>query len=362
MLAIGSGVCLAASTAVVTGVVRDGQGVAQMGAAVEVLAAGSVSVATAFTDMYGRYRIGNLMPGKYQVRATAALFVPATRANLKLSTGMRATVNLTLNMLSDPSAWLPANRRKPDEPGDDWSWTLRSAANRPMLRMLGDGEVVLVSGVGPEGPRRAPAQARASLLSGSGAFGEAGLHNVIALDRRGNDGSDMVLRTDVGVPVAGEAPSTEVNAGYQKKTFAGASRLVVSYASHPEITSGHPGSGLQALRMASAEKMQLGDAVDVEAGATVYAIHTSGETLSSQPFLRVVIHPGEVWAVRYSLAKARGLQGFDDLDSTASDLPVAVTIERDHVMKTGLAECPRSAQKGSASLHRRTARSFRTNP
>jgi hypothetical protein len=63
----------------VSGVVRDTQGVAQMGAMVEVLAAGSVSVATAFTDMYGRYRIANLVPGKYQVRATAALFVPATR-------------------------------------------------------------------------------------------------------------------------------------------------------------------------------------------------------------------------------------------------------------------------------------------
>ena len=142
MLSLASGACAAASTAVVSGVVRDTQGVAQMGAMVQVLAVGSADVATAFTDMYGRYRIANLVPGRYQVRATAALFVPATRGNLQLSTGMRATVNLTLSMLSDPAAWLPAERRKPDEPGDDWTWTLRSAANRPILRMLGDGEVV----------------------------------------------------------------------------------------------------------------------------------------------------------------------------------------------------------------------------
>jgi len=56
---------------------------------------------------------------------------------------MRATVNLTMNMLADPAVWLPAERRKPDEPGDDWTWTLRSAANRPILRVLGDGQVVL---------------------------------------------------------------------------------------------------------------------------------------------------------------------------------------------------------------------------
>ena len=112
MLALATGTCVAASNATVSGVVRDTQGIAQMGAMVEVLAVGSASVATAFTDMYGRYRIANLVPGKYQVRASAALFVPATHPNLRLSTGMRATVNLTLSTLSDPMAWLPAERRK----------------------------------------------------------------------------------------------------------------------------------------------------------------------------------------------------------------------------------------------------------
>ena len=92
MLIAASGTCSAATPAVVSGVVRDAQGVAQMGAVVQVLAVSAVSVATAFTDMNGRYRIANLVPGRYQVRATAALFVPATRHNLQLSTGMRATV------------------------------------------------------------------------------------------------------------------------------------------------------------------------------------------------------------------------------------------------------------------------------
>src|ERR1035441_253505 len=119
MLWLAPGMCSAATNAAVSGVVRDAQGVAQMGAMVEVLAAGSVSVATAFTDIYGRYRIANLVPGKYQVRATAALFVPASRNNLRLSMGMRATVNLTLSMLADPAAWLPVERRKADERSEE---------------------------------------------------------------------------------------------------------------------------------------------------------------------------------------------------------------------------------------------------
>jgi hypothetical protein len=323
MLILASGSSFAASTAAVSGVVRDAQGVAQMGAMVQVLAAGSVNVATAFTDMSGRYRIANLVPGSYQVRATAALFVPATRRNLQLLTGMRATVNLTLTMLSEPAAWLPAQRRKADEPGDDWTWTLRSVADRPILRMLGDGEIVTVAG---ETSRQAVIQKRASLMSGEG-FGEGGPHAVVALNRAGDSGSDVIVRADVADgAMSGNGPATEVDAGYQSAAgFTGSSRLVTSFVSHPEMVSGGHASGMQMTRMSSARKMQLGDSVDVEAGGTVYAIHTSGTALTAKPFLRVTVRPGEVWAVRYQLATSRDLQGYDGMDSIAADLPIAAT-------------------------------------
>jgi hypothetical protein len=81
--------------------------------------------------------------------------------------------------------------------------------------------------------------------------------------------------------------------------------------------------GMQTMRMSSAEKMQLGDSVDVEAGGTVYAIRTAGTALTAQPFLNVTVHPGEVWAVRYRLATSRDVQEFDGLDSIAAELPVA---------------------------------------
>ena len=324
MLSLASGICSAASTAAVSGVVHDTQGVAQMGAVVQVLTAGSVSVATAFTDIYGRYRIANLVPGKYQVRATAALFVPAMRNNLQLSTGMLATVNLTLNMLSDPAAWLPAERRKADEPGDDWTWTLRSAANRPILRILDDGEVVMVSSA-EKGSRKSLIKVRESAMGGDGGFGGGGVHNVAEVDRAASNGSDVMLRGNVGTVgiSSGVAPATEVDAGYERSSFAGGSRLAVSYASHPEMMSGGV-MGLQWMRMASAEKMHLGDFADVEAGGTVYAIHTTGDAFTAQPFLRVTVFPGQVWAVQYRLATSRDVQSFDSLDSIETDLPIAV--------------------------------------
>ncbi len=315
---------VAASAATVSGVVRDIHGVAQMGALVEAVSAASGSVGTAYTDMAGRYRIANLAAGRYQVRATAALFAPATRGNLRLTAGMRATVDLTLSMLSDPVAWLPAQRRKADEPGDDWTWTLRSAANRPILRMMGDGSVVLVSSGAGEAPRAAPVEARVAMMSGDGGFGAGGAHGVVALDRAGNDGSDVMMRADVAAADA-SAPATEIDAGYERRgMMAGGSRLVVSVASHPEMMSAGGVMGMQTMRMASAEKMQLGDSVDVEAGGTVYAIRTAGTALTAQPFLNVTVHPGEVWAVRYRLATSRDVQDFDGLDSIAAELPVAV--------------------------------------
>jgi hypothetical protein len=155
-----------AAPAAVSGVVRDAQGVVQMGALIQVLGSDSALVATALTDLHGHYLIANLVPGKYEVRASAALFVPTMRGNLQLKPGVRAVVNLTLNAMFDAAAWLPAERRKADEPSDDWKWTLRSAANRPILRIFDDdGDLVVMSTSAAEHVRPAD-KARASVSSG----------------------------------------------------------------------------------------------------------------------------------------------------------------------------------------------------
>ena len=95
---------------------------------------------------------------------------------------MRATVNLTMNMLADPAVWLPAERRLPGEAGDDWTCgTLRSAPDRPILRLLGDDDDTLSA---EDGRSRAGAvHMRAAMTGGDAGFGDGGVHNVVALDR-----------------------------------------------------------------------------------------------------------------------------------------------------------------------------------
>ena len=74
--------------------------------------------------------------------------------------------------------------------------------------------------------------------------------------------------------------------------------------------------------MASAEKMQIGDFADVEAGGVVYVVHTAGYAVASRPFLKVTTHPSENWTVGYRMATSRELQSYAGLNTVQQELPV----------------------------------------
>jgi hypothetical protein len=315
--------------AAVSGVVRDAQGVAQLGALVQVVAENSAVLGTAFTDLHGRYLIPHLAPGKYGVRASAALFVPATRDNLQLRAGAQTIVNLTLNTLFESATWIPAERRKADEPSDDWKWTMRSAANRPILRLEEDGDVIMVSSSATENSPKHTDRVRAEMTAGDGGFGSSGVHDIFVLDRTLDDGSGLVVHADFGQQTGGSAirprPSTEVAAGFQTRLgFAGAGRAVVSYQSHPELVSSGGTLGLDAMQVASAQQMQIGDFADIEAGSTLYVVRSSGFASGARPFLKITAHPVKAWTVGYRMATSQSLQSFAGLDSVQPDLPIAV--------------------------------------
>ena len=83
-------------------------------------------------------------------------FLPALRENVRVRGG--TVVNLTLNTLYEVIQWLPAQPRAGNSQKDDWAWTLRSAANRPLLRWLEDGPLVVVTdGSGAQAEAEGPA-------------------------------------------------------------------------------------------------------------------------------------------------------------------------------------------------------------
>ncbi|MDE1161680.1 MAG: carboxypeptidase-like regulatory domain-containing protein [Acidobacteriaceae bacterium] len=302
------------TSAAVSGVVRDIHGTPQMGALVELLRVDASSVATAFTDDHGRYLLPSVHPGKYQLRATAAFFVPVVRSNLSLHAGAQAIVNLTMSTLFEAGNWLPAQRRGPEELNDDWKWTLRSSANRPLLRLVDPETGEAISTSAGESPK-ADTQGRVTVVNGDGAFGYGGQHQVLMMDRVVEDGSGTIFRADLGdpqIPLT-VAPSVDVLAGFQRQMFNGRTRLVTSFASHPElVANGVP--GFQTMRMASAEELTLGDAVMIDAGTLIEAEKLAATRITTEPFVRVAFHVSDSTAIEYRYATGRQLQSSADLD------------------------------------------------
>ncbi len=115
-----------------------------MGAVVEILgsAAQALKVFTlkVFTDDRGFYSVPSLLPGTYSVKVSAPSFLPTLREKIGLRAGAKLMVNVTLTSLFEAIQLVPLRNPVDD---DDWKWTLRSVANRPILRVLEDGTTVV---------------------------------------------------------------------------------------------------------------------------------------------------------------------------------------------------------------------------
>src|ERR1700753_4443253 len=194
----------------VSGVVRDSRGTPQMGARVQLLAADPPVVARAYTNVRGAFAFDHIFPGTYQVKATGDSFLPTLREDLRLASRSKLVVNLTLSTLFEAIQWLPAQPKSPDEPTDDWKWTLRSSSNRPLLRLLQDGPLVVLSGDDHgSGPQLA---ARVSVTGPSREFGQGGPHHAFAIERSSAVGGHLILRANLSPR---PEQSSEFLAGYQ---------------------------------------------------------------------------------------------------------------------------------------------------
>lgn len=313
----GAAAAMAASPdAALSGVVRDSHGTPQMGALVTLLTSGSSTIATAFTDDHGRYIIPSVLPGRYQLRATAAFFSPATKPNIRLQAGAQAIVNLTMSTLFEVENWLPAQRRMADEPADDWKWTLKASATRPLLRLTDPEDGAEISSSG-EAAHKSVNQGRVSVLSGDGQFGEGGTHQVLMLNRTLENNDSAVFRADVGDPVSPypSGGSVAVSAGYEKRSMLGGStRLVSIVQSHPELMDAGTATGFEVVELASTQQIELGDMVEIDAGTLVEAERLERTRMMARPFLHASVRPTDDVLLEYRYARSRELESSEDLD------------------------------------------------
>jgi Carboxypeptidase regulatory-like domain len=308
-------------TTSVAGLVRDRRGVPQMDAVVELLRADASIVAVAHTDARGSFHMEDLLPGVYQIKASEETFLPSLRQNLHVLAHRKTVANLTLSTLFEAVQWLPAERRGPGEPEDDWKWTLRSETNRPILRFDSQGPVLVSEGSGPQ-----QSGARVTTSGGSRSFGDGGLRHGVEYEGTSASGAHTLLRTSLNTTDGLQAGYL---AAYEEDLGAGrVVRTVAAYTDLPDLTAGANGAGrYQAATLRTAETSELTPALRTEIGNELLAMTTTGVNASTRvvahPFGSITLHD-DTTALSYRVATSRNAQDAAALADEETLLP-AVT-------------------------------------
>lgn len=284
-----------------SGTVRDEHGVPQMGAVIELIGSARGGVRTVVTGLDGRYFFGNLMSGTYHVRASASLFRPVSTRGLRLGSGVQAVVNLTLTNVYSAGSLLPLERRQPDEASDDWMWTMRSAASRPLLRLAGN--VPIAQAESPAGKR---VTSSVAIGLDSGSFGASGTSQRTVAQFRSADGTGEAVAA-VQYGSAGGPVTVRISTERRSSPWSSFS-TTADFESNPAIRVVGGGSAWKSMRVTSAESATFGDSAAVEVGSMLTATSSQPGSPASRPFGRVrVLLPG-AWTVEYAIATDRSLQ------------------------------------------------------
>jgi hypothetical protein len=86
----------AAVVGAIAGLVRDEQGVPQMGAVVSLLTSEGRIAKRVYTDPRGAFRISGLFPGNYSIRVSLDRFVPTVRDDVAVSAGANTYLDVSL--------------------------------------------------------------------------------------------------------------------------------------------------------------------------------------------------------------------------------------------------------------------------
>ena len=319
LLALGLPAYAADRSGAITGLVRDSSGTPQMGAAVEILAGSGVL--RVFTDAKGRFSVPDLAPGIYHLRASAPSFLPALRENISVVPGANLVINLTLNTLFEAVQFLPSRPRVSDD-DDDWKWVLRSAANRPILRVLDDGTPVLAAEQKGKDDRRLKGEV--VFLAGSDAdgFGAApAMGTSFRIEQSLFSSGTLSLNGNLGY---GNGAAGAVRAAYSHRFDSGAdpefALTVRRFGAPGQVV---PGGGLQAFALSAHGATTIADLIELDYGGEFQTIQFGGRVSAFRPFgtVSVLVRPGTMVQYRYATSEPdmRAAKGFDTAPADLSE-------------------------------------------
>jgi len=269
----------------ISGYVRSGGGVPQMGAAVEVLGP-ALHAVRVFTDEKGFFSATGLGPGIYSVRVSAPAFLPTLRDKISVRAGAGVLLSLTLSTIFDAVQFAP---RRGGEDDGDWDWVLRSTANRPVLRILPDGSPVMVARAGKS---NSDLKGTLSFLAGSQSqgFGSVSDRSTAFVVEKSIFSSDTIkFRGDVGY---GEGlPNAVLRASYKHQLPNGSTPEVaftIRRLSSPDL--GLRDAGLQALALSVTDNVSVGDVLELKFGSELQSVQFMGKVTAARPFGSIAAH------------------------------------------------------------------------
>lgn len=298
----------AASSGSISGIVKSSDGTPQMGAVVEIFSAGSLQSLILYTDDSGRYSANNVNPGNYSLKVTAASFLPTLRENVSLRSGTHLVVNLTLNTLFEAIQLLPARKSTPQD-DDDWKWTLRSAANRPILRVLDNEPLVLVSKSERKEDRALKARVAFVAGSGSDGFGES-------TDYATAFNFDQAVFADDTLSFAGKVGYGNGPAGVFRASFshqfANGSDPKFAVTMRRTAPAGNSqGTSLSSLEWTYSDTQTIADFLEVKYGGEMQTVQFMGRVSGFRPYGSIAMHLSPSTKLEYGYATAEPVSSFD---------------------------------------------------
>lgn len=313
--------CAADRPGAISGYVRDASGIPQMGAVVEIAGSAARSL-TVFTDAAGFYSATDLLPGFYSVKVSVPSFLPALREKVGLHAGGNLRLNITLSTLLNAMRVAPVRGSIED---DDWKWTLRSAANRPVLR-------VLDSPLANAERQNHDLKASLSFLAGSAADGYGSGSDVstaFSVERSIFSADRVGLSGNVGYGVGMPAAVLRAMFTHRLPDGTGPSMAVTMRRFAPSDPNLH-NAALQALALSAGDNFTIGDVLEFNFGSELQTIQFLRRVTAFRPFGSVDLHLSPNTVVEYeyatSLPNTRAEKGFDSAPADLSESDPRVSL------------------------------------
>lgn len=317
-----------------SGQVKDSAGKPQLGVLVEVFNSNVAKPVSVFTDAKGFYSAAGLIPGTYFIKATAAAFLPSLRENVELKSGANVMVNLTLSTLVEAFQFVPARRAK-DKSDDDWGWTLRSAANRPILRALEkDGPLVMVSSSENNDDRVLKARVAFIAGSDSSGFSSSDVKTAFNVEQSlfGSGSTAGLLGFNGNIAYGDGQPNGVVRATYKKPTSFGTTpEFAITARRYASPLSAAHHAALNALSASVADTFNIDNLVEFHYGGELQTVQFRGRVNAFRPFGSVGVHltPDTLVEYRYvsSRPSTREEKGFDSAPVDLSEADPRVSLQ-----------------------------------